>query len=121
MKILIDMNLSPLWTDILSAEGWNAIHWSKVGAKDATDQEIMAWARSGSYVVLTHDLDFGVLLALTHAGGPSVIQIRTQNVLPDHLGPILIPVLHKCETLLQSGALVTVDEIRSRVRVLPLL
>jgi predicted nuclease of predicted toxin-antitoxin system len=120
MKILIDMNLSPLWADILSAEGWKTTHWSQVGACNATDQEIMEWSRSGSYVVLTHDLDFGVLLALTHARGPSVIQIRTQNVLPGHLKPVLIPVLHKCETLLQNGALITVDEIHSRIRILPI-
>ena len=120
MNIVIDMNLSPLWGPILSAEGWKAIHWSTIGAPTAPDHEIMAWARSNAYVVFTHDLDFGVLLALTHAQGPSVIQVRTQNVLPSHLSPIIIPVLHKCEDLLREGVLITVDEIRSRVRILPL-
>jgi len=42
----------------------------------------MAWARANGHVVFTHDLDFGTTLALTHAAGPSVIQVRGQNVLP---------------------------------------
>ncbi len=45
----------------------------------------MDWARPSGYVVFTHDLDFGALLAASHAGGPSVIQVRAQDVLPDHL------------------------------------
>jgi predicted nuclease of predicted toxin-antitoxin system len=120
MNIVIDMNLSPLLGPILSDEGWKASHWSSIGAPNAPDHDIMAWARSNTHVVLTHDLDFGVLLALTHAQGPSVIQVRTQNVLPSHLSPIIIPVLRKCEVLLREGVLITVDEIRSRVRILPL-
>jgi predicted nuclease of predicted toxin-antitoxin system len=45
----------------------------------------MAWARENGHVVLTHDLDFGTLLALTRANGPSVVQVRAQDVLPQHL------------------------------------
>jgi predicted nuclease of predicted toxin-antitoxin system len=113
-------NLSPLWCGILSAEGWNTIHWSKTGDPRATDKEIMEWARTQGWVVFTHDLDFGVILALTHSTGPSVVQIRTQNVLPAHLKPTIITVFRRCESLLVTGALVTIDEIRSRVRILPL-
>ena len=39
----------------------------------------MAWARENGYVVFTHDLDFGTLLALTRDAGPSVIQVRTHE------------------------------------------
>jgi len=45
----------------------------------------MAWAREHVHVVFTHDLDFGTLLALTRASGPSVIQVGSQDVLPEHL------------------------------------
>jgi len=85
MKLLIDMNLSPLWVDTLTQHGWEAVHWSTVGDPHATDPTIMGWARERQYVVFTHDLDFGTLLALTHAQGPSVIQVRTQNVMPAYL------------------------------------
>lgn len=55
----------------------------------------MDWARVNGYVVFTHDLDFGALLAVTHAEGPSVIQVRTQDVTPDHLAPIVINALRQ--------------------------
>src|SRR5262245_5839318 len=120
MKILVDMNLSPDWCPILVAHGWPAVHWSHVGDSRAADADIMTWALAQGYVVLTHDLDFGALLAATRAAGPSVIQVRTQDVLPTHLEPILVPVLKQFESNLEAGALIVVDEGKSRVRVLPL-
>ena len=71
-------------------------------------------------MVFTHDLDFGALLAVTDASGPSVIQIRTQDVLPAHLGDMLVKVLRTYQAELETGALLTVDEWRSKVRILPL-
>ena len=118
IQILIDMNLSPDWVDELSAHGWPSVHWSTTGDPKAKDREIMDWARSNGYVVFTHDLDFGTMLALTHAAGPSVIQVRGQNVLPDHMLPIVVAALKQHESSLAAGALVVVDEAKSRVRVL---
>jgi predicted nuclease of predicted toxin-antitoxin system len=43
MKILIDMNLSPSWADFLIEAGFEAVHWSKVGASDANDSDVMQW------------------------------------------------------------------------------
>jgi predicted nuclease of predicted toxin-antitoxin system len=80
----------------------------------------MAWAKAHDHVVFTHDLDFGTMLALTHATGPSVLQVRGQNVLPEDIGPIVIAVLRQYDAALAGGALVVVDLKKSRVRVLPL-
>jgi predicted nuclease of predicted toxin-antitoxin system len=120
VQVVIDMNLSPSWADLLQANGWSAVHWSSVGDPRATDREIMDWAAANGYVVFTHDLDFGTALALTHAAGPSVIQVRGQDVLPDHLGALVMAALRQHDAALASGALAVVDERRSRVRILPL-
>lgn len=120
MKLLIDMNLSPKWREVFARQGWSAVHWSTVGDPRATDQVIMDWARESQSVVLTHDLDFGMLLALTNAGGPSVIQVRAQNVVPEHLEALVVAAIQQHETLLETGALIVVDENSSRARVLPL-
>jgi hypothetical protein len=69
MKLLVDMNLSPDWVPFLNSAGFEAIHWSLVGNCRAEDREIMEWAREDSFVVFTHDLDFGTLLALTPGSG----------------------------------------------------
>ena len=52
MKILIDMNLPPRWVQVLAKAGWRAAHWSQVGALNASDREIMAWARENGYVII---------------------------------------------------------------------
>lgn len=119
MKILIDMNLSPGWVDAFAKHAIEAVHWSSVGDSRATDRAIMEWASTNGYIVFTHDLDFGALLAATQASSPSVIQVRTQDVLPDHLEAIIINVINQFQASLEAGALITVDETRSRVRILP--
>ncbi|MBI2477338.1 MAG: DUF5615 family PIN-like protein [Planctomycetia bacterium] len=62
-----------------------------MGDPIAADHEIMEWARNNEHMIFTHDLDFGTMLALTHASGPNVIQVRGQNVLPDHMAPTRSP------------------------------
>ena len=116
--LLLDMNLSPDWAPVLQQHGWQAVHWSGVGDPRASDREIMDWAVAHQYVVFTHDLDFGAMLALSHESGPSVLQVRAENVLPDYLEDSVIAALTQHEADLSSGALVVVDESRSRVRVL---
>ena len=114
------MNLSPEWVPTLQEQGWDALHWSTVGDPRAAESKIMEWAAAHEYVVFTHDLDFGTMLALSHRAGPSVIQVRAENVLPDHLAPAVMAALSQHEADLSAGALVVVDAGRSRVRVLPL-
>ena len=80
----------------------------------------MDWARENDYVVYTHDLDFGAILAVTRAEGPSVLQVRAQNVLPEHLGEVVIAALRQVAQQLEAGALITVDEGTSRARILPI-
>ncbi len=46
----------------------------------------MQWATAIGYAVFTHDLDFGTMLALSGADGPSVVQVRCLNVLPEAIG-----------------------------------
>jgi len=76
LKILVDINLSPEWTLALEREGFEAVHWSSVGDPRATDESILAWARSHGHIVLTNDLDFGAILAASRAASPSVLQVR---------------------------------------------
>jgi hypothetical protein len=35
-------------------------------------------------------MDFGTLLALTRASGPSVVQVRAHDVLPEHLEDVVV-------------------------------
>jgi len=120
MKILIDMNLPPRWVQVFASDGWEAVHWSLVGAPTASDRVIMAWARENGYVVFTHDMDFSALLAATRGEGPSVIQVRTQNILPEAIGNLVMNAIRKFQSELEKGVILTIDPHRARVRILPL-
>ena len=72
------------------------------------------------YVVFTHDLGFGTLLALNHTDGPSAIQVRAQNVFPEHLERYVLATLQQHGQALEEGALIVVGESASRVCILPL-
>ncbi|MGF1616019.1 MAG: DUF5615 family PIN-like protein [Gammaproteobacteria bacterium] len=120
MKLLVDMNLSPRWVGRLSDAGIEAVHWSMIGAANAPDGQIMAFAKANGYVVLTHDLDFSAILAATQGDKPSVVQIRADDVSPDVIGGPVIDALRQMTTELGEGALLTIDPNRTRMRLLPL-
>jgi predicted nuclease of predicted toxin-antitoxin system len=120
VKVLIDMNLSPEWGAIFERAGWESVHWMQVGDAAAPDSELMAWARSGGYLVFTHDLDFGALLAATGAIAPSVIQMRCEDTRPSTMGASIVAAMKAHEEELRCGALVTVDPRRRRITLLPL-
>lgn len=61
MKILIDMNIPYKYTSLLMLKSIGALRWSDVGSPDATDMEIMSYARDNDFIVLTYDLDFGAI------------------------------------------------------------
>ena len=105
---------------MLDGAGFEAVHWSSLGAKNASDAQIMTYALAHNFVVLTHDLDFGAILAATQGNKPSVVQIRSDDVNPDAIGRQVLRALRQMETELHEGALLTVDPDRTRLRVLPL-
>jgi predicted nuclease of predicted toxin-antitoxin system len=120
LRLLLDVNLPPGLADALRQTGWEARHWTEIGDSRATDQAIMEYALANHYVVITHDLDFGRLLALAGSQGPSVVQLRTQNLLTEDLHRALTIVMTAHVAVLERGALISVEPERARVRVLPL-
>jgi predicted nuclease of predicted toxin-antitoxin system len=120
MKLLIDMNLTPRWVDVLRQAGIDAVHWSARGAMNAPDSEIMRIAAAENYVVFTHDLDFSAILAATEGKKPSVIHVRGNDIRPEAISEIVIKALHQVAADLEAGALLTIDTKRVRLRILPL-
>lgn len=119
MNLVVDMNLAPRWVTVLEQAGFSATHWSNLVALDAPDSEILRYALEHDSVVLTHDLDFGAILATTHGQKPSVVQVRATDVSPDAIGRQVVAALRQMSTELAQGALLTVDANRTRLRLLP--
>jgi predicted nuclease of predicted toxin-antitoxin system len=57
---------------------------------------------------------------LTGARGPSVLQVRGLNVLPEAIGSLVLSLLSTYASEIEQGALLVADERRQRVRILPL-
>ena len=120
MTLLVDINLPPDWVNLLAETEIEAVHWSSLGAANAPDTEIMAYASANDYVVLTHDLDFSAILAATHGEKPSVAQIRADDLSWSVIGKQVIAALLQAAADLEEGALLTIDPKRIRLRLLPL-
>lgn len=120
MKLLLDMNLPPRWADWLSQRGHDVVHWSSIGARDATDATILAWAQAQGHVVVTRDLDFAAILAASGGSSPSVVQVRATSIASLEAERRVGDSIDAHRSALEAGAVLTIDLQRLRVRLLPL-
>jgi predicted nuclease of predicted toxin-antitoxin system len=120
VKLLVDMNLSPSWVDRLTRHGFEAVHWSTIGAATAPDVEILVWANEHQFVVITNDLDFSAILAASAGASPSVVQVRSQDLLSDEAVSVVAMALEARREDIERGALLSIDDGGTRVRMLPL-
>src|SRR5262245_58140048 len=116
MNLLLDMNLPPLLAATLSNHGFPTKHWVDVGSPTVDDTAILAYAGMNGFVIVTHDLDFRAILAATKAHGPSVVQVRTQDVISAKFVETLTNALKQFESEISTGAIVVVDESRAKAR-----
>lgn len=121
MKFFADMGISPDTVSWLRNQGHDAVHLHERGWDRLPDGEILERARDEGRVLLTHDLDFGQLLALSKATSPSVIVFRLADMRPDSVNRHLARVLKQAADDLARGAIVSVREGQIRVRALPIL
>jgi len=120
MKLLLDMNIPLKYAELLSKKGIELMRWSDVGAPDAADAEIMAYARDNDFIVLTNDLDFGAILSVTHDLKPSVAQVRASILHADQAVDLIATALYRFDDDLKRGAILSVDIKNARLRLLPL-
>lgn len=120
MRFLADVGISPIVVQELQQQGHNAIHLFDEALERLPDHEILAKARRESRIVLTHDLDFGDLLAASGEDIPSVIIFRLNDMRPANVSRHLEHILFRFEDALGSGVVVSVGEKRVRIRSLPI-
>ena len=120
MRFLIDANLSPRLASLLASEGHDAVAVRQVGLTDAPDDVIVDYAANDDRVVVSHDTDFGALLAFRGLTRPSFILFRSSDpITPDQQAALIISNLDTFADELESGAIVVFARGRLRVRRLP--
>jgi predicted nuclease of predicted toxin-antitoxin system len=120
MNFLADMGISPKTVEFLQHLGHQAVHLQQQGLHGLKDHQILEKAREEGCILLTHDLDFGDLLAASGADLPSVVIFRLRNMRPEHLNDYLFKIISQYPKALENGAIITVTEGRIRTRPLPL-
>lgn len=104
----------------LRRQGHDCTHLRDEGLQRISNGEIFAKAASESRVVLTFDLDFGEIAALTAGRKGSVIVFRLRNTRSSHVVERLAAVLGDSVEELEQGAVVVVEDSRHRVRRMPI-
>jgi len=120
MRFLADMGISPRTVAFLERLGHEAAHLHAQGLDCMEDSAILDKAREEGRILLTHDLDFGVLMAASGARLPSVITFRLPNMRPERVNRYLESIVNQHWELLEQGVIVSVTEGQIRVRVLPI-
>jgi predicted nuclease of predicted toxin-antitoxin system len=121
VKIIVDVNLAIRWVKMLSERGVEAVHWTEIGAANAPDTEIIAYARQNGYSIFTNDLDFSALLVFAQASGPSIIQIRAEDTRPEALVDHAAQIFIQFRTEIEQGSLITIDPKKTRLHILPFI
>ena len=116
MRFLIDMPLSPALAPWLMQQGHDAIHAGAIGLEQAPDGAILERARSEGRVVLTADLDYPRLLALSQAQGPGLILFRGGDYNERECVERLTQVFERISPEVLENSIVVVEKKRLRLR-----
>lgn len=121
MKFLLNMNVSRELGKRLSILGHTSRHVGDLGMARASDSEIVSVAKVNQEIIVTHDLDYGNLLAFSGESSPSVIIFRTKNTHPSNLFNHLTKRWTEIEQSLLNGAIVVIEDGTLRIRKLPIV
>ncbi len=119
VKFLLDMNVPRALGAMLASAGHNWRHVADTGMARASDAAIIAEAKSHEECVVTHDLDYGALLAFSGDSSPSILIFRMRRVEPDSMYRRIMDSWHEIEESLNRGAIVVIEESATRIRRLP--
>ncbi len=120
MKFLLDMPVSVSLLNVLRSYGHEGVHASQIGKACAGDEELLDLARQDERVVITADLDFPRLLALSYSTGPGIILFRGGNYSDIEMHHLLVRVLSEISPEKLKKSICVVNQKRIRITELPI-
>ena len=119
MKFLLDMGLAPRTAQYLRERGYDAVHLREQKLQRLPDVQIVAKAIAEQRIILTHDLDFGRIVALSGEHAPSVVTFRLDDMRASAVNQHLDELIARFATELESCALISITDQGVRIRRLP--
>ena len=113
------MGLAQSTSEFLKSLGYDAIHLRDEGLQRLPDEQIVIKAQVEGPTIITHDLDFGRIVALSGDTVPSIVTLRLTDMTPTLVNEALRAVLDDAAQSLEGGALFTVTDAGIRIRTLP--
>lgn len=123
MKFLIDQPVSPMlarWLRSGEGGGHDALHARERNLSTAPDTRLVALAMEESRILVTADLDFARIIALSGRDGPGLILFRAGNVSDAQMLVLLQRVLLDVPHTELPRSVVVIDENSIRVASLPI-
>jgi predicted nuclease of predicted toxin-antitoxin system len=113
MKLLLDTCVWGGSVQTLEASGHNVV-WAGQWSEDPGDEEILAKAHTEGRILVTLDKDFGEMAIVQRKSHSGIV--RLVNLSAKQQGIVCLRVIEKYGRELQSGAIVTVEPGRIRIR-----
>lgn len=113
MKILLDTCIWGGAADVL-IQGDHDVIWTGDWPADPGDTEFLAFAFQEKRILVTLDKDFGELAIVR--GQPHAGILRLVNLRAREQGPACVAILTRYGDELKSGAIITADATRVRIR-----
>jgi predicted nuclease of predicted toxin-antitoxin system len=120
MRFLCDMGVSRQVSRWLCDHGHDGVHLGEQGLARLPNGDIFSKAITENRILLTVDLDFGEIVALSGGRTGSVVVFRLHNTRATHVTERLAVTLENAGDALARGAIVVVEESRIRTRDLPI-
>jgi predicted nuclease of predicted toxin-antitoxin system len=120
MNFLLNMNVHREMAAPFEKRGHVCRHVADIGMSRAKDLEIVAEAKRTGETILTHDLDYGHLLAFSGESAPSVVILRLRDLRTEEIMSRLDAVWGDIESPLLEGAIVSLSDKSLRIRALPI-
>ena len=120
MRVLLDMPVSRSLLSVLEDHGHEGVHAHEIGLDRVADRELLAIARREKRVVVTADVDFPRLLALSSSRGPGLILFRGGSYSDAEMRELLERVLAQVPPEVLETSICVVDRKRIRYTRLPL-
>lgn len=114
------MPVSASLVSVLEAYGHEGVHAQQLGLDRAPDEDLLELARLEQRVIVTADLDFPRILALSAAEGPGLILFRGGTYTDEEMRGLLERVLEAVEPEALENSICVVDKQRVRITRLPL-